>query len=167
MEKRNLKANNFDKDNEIKNDSGIIDSLIQPTEEPVNLELLAKEKNLQEALRLKNETKIKQGDRINYFMVDLDERLREISFKFPATKLIIELSEYGISSDGRLFLDLTKSVDLLIKNNLFINKFDIDEWFSKIGEIYRNHVDRCSTTISKESTSQVNGDGSAELLTAA
>ena len=53
MEKRNLKANNFDKDNEIKkiqedylqeikNDSGIIDSLIQPTEEPVNLELLAK-----------------------------------------------------------------------------------------------------------------------------
>lgn len=30
----------------------------------------------------------------------------------------------------------------------------------------RNHVDRCSTTISKESTSQVNGDGSAELLTA-
>ena len=69
MEKRNLKANNFDKDNEIKkiqedylqeikNDSGIIDSLIQPTEEPVNLELLAKEKNLQEALRLKNETKI-------------------------------------------------------------------------------------------------------------
>ena len=97
MEKRNLKANNFDKDNEIKkiqedylqeikNDSGIIDSLIQPTEEPVNLELLAKEKNLQEALRLKNEKKIKQGDRINYFMIDLDERLREISFKFPATK---------------------------------------------------------------------------------
>ena len=91
--------------------------------------MLAKEKNLQEALRLKNETKIKQGDRINYFMIDLDERLREISFKFPATKLIIELSEYGISSDGRLFLDLTKSVDLLIKNNLFINKFDIDEFY--------------------------------------
>ena len=140
MEKRNLKANNFDKDNEIKkiqedylqeikNDSGIIDSLIQSTEESVNLELLAKEKNLQEALRLKNEKKIKQGDRINYFMIDLDERLREISFKFPATKLIIELSEYGISSDGRLFLDLTKSVDLLIKNNLFINKFDIDEFY--------------------------------------
>ena len=50
--------------------------------------------------------------------------------------------------------------------NIMKNKFDIDEWFSKIGEIYRNHVDKCSTTISKESTSQVNGDGSAELLTA-
>lgn len=50
--------------------------------------------------------------------------------------------------------------------NIMKNKFDINEWFSKIGEIYRNHVDRCSTTILKESTSQVNGDGSAELLTA-
>ena len=140
MEKKNLKANNFDKDNEIKkiqkdylqeikNENGIIDSIEQTTEETVTLELLAKEKNLQEALRLKSEKKIKQGDKISYFMVDLDERLREISFKFPATKLIIELSEYGISSDGRLFLDLTKSVDLLIKNNLFINKFDIDEFY--------------------------------------
>ena len=140
MEKKNLKANNFDKDNEIKriqedylqeikNDNGIVDYVEQTEEETVNLELLAKEKNLQEALRLKNEKKIKQGDKINYYMVDLDERLREISFKFPATKLIISLSEYGISSDGRLFLDLTKSVDLLIKNNLFINKFDIDEFY--------------------------------------
>ena len=139
MEKRNLKANNFDKDNEIKkiqedylqeikNDSGIIDSLIQPTEEPVNLELLAKEKNLQEALRLKNETKIKQGDRINYFMIDNDNRLREISFKFPSTKIIMGLSEYGVSGDGRLFLDLTKSLDVLSTNKLFLTKFDFDEF---------------------------------------
>lgn len=51
--------------------------------------------------------------------------------------------------------------------NIMKNKFNVDKWFSKIGEIYRTHVDRCSTTISKESTSQANGDGSAELLTAA
>ena len=34
-----------------------------------------------------------------------------------------------ISSDGRLFLDLTKAVDLLMKNNLFISKFDIDDFY--------------------------------------
>ena len=51
--------------------------------------------------------------------------------------------------------------------NIMKNKFNIDKWFSKIGEIYRTHVDRCSTTIPKGSTSQANGDGSAELLTAA
>lgn len=39
--------------------------------------------------------------------------------------------------------------------------------YPRIGEIYRTHVDRCSTTIPKGSTSQANGDGSAELLTAA
>lgn len=50
--------------------------------------------------------------------------------------------------------------------NIMKNKFDIDEWFFKIGAIYKNHVNRCSTTISKESTLQANGNGSAELLTA-
>ena len=43
----------------------------------------------------------------------------------------------------------------------------IDHEDYDIGEIYRTHVDRCSTTIPKGSTSQANGDGSAELLTAA
>ena len=140
MEKKNLKANNFDIENEIKKvqgeyieeiktDNGIIDVSDQIIDESINLELLAKEKNKQESDRLKELKKIKKGDRINYFMIDLDDRLREISFKFPPTKLIIELSEYGISSDGRLFLDLTKAVDLLMKNNLFISKFDIDDFY--------------------------------------
>ena len=103
MEKKNLKANNFDIENEIKKvqgeyieeiktDNGIIDVSDQIIDESINLELLAKEKNKQESDRLKELKKIKKGDRINYFMIDLDDRLREISFKFPPTKLIIELS---------------------------------------------------------------------------
>ena len=103
MEKKNLKANNFDIENEIKKvqgeyieeiktDNGIIDVSDQIIDESINLELLAKEKNKQESDRLKELKKIKKGDRINYCMIDLDDRLREISFKFPPTKLIIELS---------------------------------------------------------------------------
>lgn len=51
--------------------------------------------------------------------------------------------------------------------NIMKNKFNVSEWFEQIGRIYENHKNECSTTISKESTSQANGDGSAELLNAA
>ena len=140
MEKKNLKANDFNMDeeikkvqteylNEIKAENGIIDleDITVPTNEE-NLDKIASEKNEIELERLKNLNKIKKGDRINYFMIDNDNRLREVSFKFPSTKIIIGLSEYGVSNDGRLFLDLTKSIEALEKNKLFTTKFDMDDF---------------------------------------
>ena len=140
MEKKNLKANDFNMDeeikkvqteylNEIKAENGIIDleDITVPTNEE-NLDKIASEKNEIELERLKNLNKIKKGDRINYFMIDNDNRLREVSFKFPSTKVIMGLSEYGVSGDGRLFLDLTKSIEVLEKNKLFITKFDVDDF---------------------------------------
>lgn len=47
------------------------------------------------------------------------------------------------------------------------NKFPIDLFIDKINKIYNNFHNESSTTISKESTLQANGNGSAELLTAA
>ncbi len=140
MEKKNLKANDFNMDeeikkvqteylNEIKAENGIIDleDITVPTNEE-NLDKITSEKNEIELERLKNLNKIKKGDRINYFMIDNDNRLREVSFKFPSTKIIIGLSEYGVSNDGRLFLDLTKSIEVLEKNKLFTTKFDMDDF---------------------------------------
>lgn len=46
------------------------------------------------------------------------------------------------------------------------NKFSEDMFLSKIKQIYHNLI-KSSTTISKESTSQANGDGNGEFLTAA
>ena len=139
MEKKNLKANDFNMENEIKkvqdeyisemkSENGIVDSdyVTENTEDDVDI--LVQEKNKGELERLKNLKKIKTGDRINYFMIDNDNRLREISFKFPSTKIIMGLSEYGVSGDGRLFLDLTKSLDVLSTNKLFLTKFDFDEF---------------------------------------
>ena len=145
MEKKNLKANesnnNFDMEqetkkiqeeylNEIKSTNGIVDTedFEYENEEDQDLETIAAEKNKKELERLKNLKKVKHGDRVNYFMVDNDDRLREVSFKFPATKAIIGLSEYGVSGDGRLFMDLTKSIEVLKNNKLFITKFDIDDF---------------------------------------
>lgn len=46
------------------------------------------------------------------------------------------------------------------------NKYSISTFLNKVKQIYSNHNEG-STTISKESTSQANGDGNGELLTAA
>lgn len=51
--------------------------------------------------------------------------------------------------------------------NIMKNKFTQKEFLDKVSKIYNLHYDESSTTISKESTSEVNADGSAELLTAA
>lgn len=134
MEKNNLKVNDFNmekeikkvQDNyakEIKTSNGILE-----LEDSNDLDSLALEKNNQELERLIEIKKIRSGDRINYFMVDNENRLREISFQLPSTKLIMGLSEYGISSDGKLFLDLTKAINILEINNLFITKFDINDF---------------------------------------
>ena len=61
-------------------------------------------------------------------MIDEEGKLREVSFKFPSTRTVMTLSEYGVSSDGRLFLDLIKSVEVIEKNKLFITKFDIENF---------------------------------------
>ena len=138
MEKKNLKANDFNMDNEIKKvqeeyinemkaENGIVD-VEENLEDERDMDELADEKNEKELERLKNLKRIKKGDRINYFMIDNDDRLREISFKFPSTKVIMGLSEYGVSSNGRFFLDLTRSIEILEDNKLFITKFDLDDF---------------------------------------
>ena len=51
--------------------------------------------------------------------------------------------------------------------NKMKNKFSLDLFLDKVEKIYKLHHNESSTTISKESTSQANGDGSGELLNAA
>jgi hypothetical protein len=51
--------------------------------------------------------------------------------------------------------------------NRMKNKFSLDLFLDKVEKIYNLHCNKSSTTISEESTSQANGDGSGELLTAA
>lgn len=51
--------------------------------------------------------------------------------------------------------------------NRMKNKYSLDTFLEKIQKIYKKFFIEGSTTISKESTSQANGDGSRELLTAA
>ena len=112
---------------EMKSEKGIVD-VVDAIATDIDIEAITDEKNDMELERLKEQKRIKAGDRINYFMIDNDEQLREISFKFPSTRVIMGLSEYGISGDGRLFLDLTKSIEVLQANKLFITKFDMDDF---------------------------------------
>ena len=140
MEKKNLKANDFNMNDEIKkvqneyaqdikSEKGIVDiEELEKETDDIDLDILADKKNNQELERLRTLKKIKSGDRINYFMVDNDDILREVSFKFPSTRVIMGLSEYGVSGDGRLFLDLTRSIEVLQANKLFITKFDVDNF---------------------------------------
>lgn len=51
--------------------------------------------------------------------------------------------------------------------NRMKNKYSLELFLEKVEKIYNLHCNKSSTTISKESTSQANGDGSGELLTAA
>lgn len=46
------------------------------------------------------------------------------------------------------------------------NKFSKEDFINKVKSIYNNYI-KSSTTISKESTLQANGNGNGELLTAA
>lgn len=112
---------------EMKAEKGIVD-VVDAIATDIDIEAITDEKNDLELERLKEQKRIKAGDRINYFMIDNDEQLREISFKFPSTRVIVGLSEYGVSGDGRLFLDLTKSIEVLQANKLFITKFDMDDF---------------------------------------
>lgn len=76
-------------------------------------------------------------------------------------------------SDGIDRIDSSKSytiencVPCCSTCNRMKNKFSIDLFLDKVKKIYNLHCNKSSTTISKESTSQANGDGSGELLTAA
>lgn len=112
---------------EMKSEKGIVD-VVDAIATDIDIEAITDEKNDMELERLKEQKRIKAGDRINYFMIDNDEQLREVSFKFPSTRVIVGLSEYGVSGDGRLFLDLTKSIEVLQANKLFITKFDMDDF---------------------------------------
>lgn len=50
-------------------------------------------------------------------------------------------------------------------NKMKLN-YSVQDFLSKVREIYKHSIE-CSTTISKESTSEANADGNRELLTAA
>ena len=50
--------------------------------------------------------------------------------------------------------------------NIMKNKFSKEDFINKVKSIYNNYI-KSSTTISKESTLQANGNGNGELLTAA
>ena len=136
MEKKNPEKFNLENEtkkiqeeyiSEMKADKGIVD-VVDAIATDIDIEAITNEKNDLELERLKEQKRIKAGDRINYFMIDNDEQLREISFKFPSTRVIMGLSEYGVSGDGRLFLDLTRSIEVLQANKLFITKFDVDNF---------------------------------------
>ena len=137
MEKQNPNKN-FNMDDEIKKvqeelikegkqEKGIVDT-DESIAEGVDPEELADMRNEKELERLKALKRIKSGDRVNYFMVDNDERVREVTFKFPTTKTIMNLSEYGVSGEGRMYVDFTKAIEVLEQNKLFISKFDIDDF---------------------------------------
>lgn len=51
--------------------------------------------------------------------------------------------------------------------NRMKNKYDLNTFLDKVYKIYNKFYNESSTTISKESTLQANGNGSGELLTAA
>ena len=76
-------------------------------------------------------------------------------------------------SDGIDRLDSTKpyTIDNCVPCcsicNRMKNKFSLEVFLDKVEKIHNLHHSESSTTISKESTSQANGDGSGELLTAA
>ena len=75
---------------------------------------------------------------------------------------------YGIDRvDSNKDYDLENCVPCCFICNRIKNKYSLDTFLEKIQNIYKNLFIEGSTTISKESTSQVNGDGSGELLTAA
>ena len=40
----------------------------------------------------------------------------------------MNLAEYGVSGDGRLYLDLTKAIEVLEQNKLFVGKFDVNDF---------------------------------------
>ena len=137
MEKKNPNQD-FNMEDEIKKvqdeyikegklENGIVDDEELNAEGAVPEEI-ADTRNEKELERLKGLKKIRSGDRISYFMVDNDDRVMEVSFKFPATKIIMNLAEYGISSEGRMYVDLTKAIEVLEQNKLFITKFDVDDF---------------------------------------
>ena len=112
---------------EMKSEKGIVD-VVDAIATDIDIEAITDEKNDMELERLKEQKRIKAGDRINYFMIDNDDRVREVAFKFPATKVIMNLAEYGVSGDGRLYLDLTKAIEVLEQNKLFVGKFDVNDF---------------------------------------
>ena len=101
MEKKNPNQD-FNMEDEIKKvqdnyikegklEKGIVDSDESITE-GVDPEELANMRNEKELERLKELKRIKSGDRVNYFMIDNDDRVREVAFKFPATKVIMNIA---------------------------------------------------------------------------
>ena len=65
------------------------------------------------------------------------------------------------------YINTTKGVLTVIDLDHMKNKYDLNTFLDKVYKIYNKFYNESSTTISKESTLQANGNGSGELLTAA
>ena len=95
--------------------------------------------------------------------------------KEQVTDLLLKPCEYCGKQCAMGIDRIDSSKDYTIDNcvpccgmcNIMKNKFDLQSWYDQIDKIYAKHHNERSTTISKESTSEANADGSAELLTAA
>lgn len=107
---------------------------------------------------------------------DIEWKLDEKEFKDIITKPCYYCNSFSNNDSENLYsgidrIDSTKSYCL--QNciscckfcNTMKNKFSKESFLSKIKQIYHNLI-KSSTTISKESTLQANGNGNGELLTA-
>lgn len=134
--------------------------------------------DLQREISLKRYPKETKHLRYRYYSIKWNAIGRKIDFPFSQQ----EVEKYLNSpcyycgcehADGIDRLDSTKPyshkncVPCCAMCNRMKNKYSLCDFLNRVEKIYNLHCNKSSTTISKESTSEVNADGSAELLTAA
>lgn len=134
--------------------------------------------DLQREISLKRYPKETKHIRYRYYSIKGNAIGRNIKFPFSQEEVAkyLEAPCYYCGcnhSDGIDRIDSTKAyshencVPCCSMCNLMKNKYSLKDFLSRVEKIYNLHCNKSSTTISKESTSEANADGSAELLTAA
>lgn len=126
-----------------------------------------------------NKYKIKETksyrDKISHLKSNAKARNLNVELTDEEIKDLLEGNCYYCGCEKALGIDRIDSSKGYIKDNcvpcckicnIMKNKFDINLFLEKVKLIYHKFYDKSSTTISKESTSQANGDGNGELLTA-
>lgn len=112
-------------------------------------------------------------DRIN--SIKSNAKMRNISIELTDLELknLLDQKCYYCNCEKAMGIDRLDSKKGYTKENcvacckicnIMKNKFPIDLFIDKINKIYNNFHNESSTTISKESTLQANGNGSAEHL---
>lgn len=114
--------------------------------------------------------------RINSIKSNAKHRNYKISFTDDEIKEFLHKPCYYCGIDNANGIDRIDSTKNYTRENCvpccyicnrMKNKYSIDIFLDKVNKIYKKFHNESSTTISKESTSQANGDGNGELLTAA